>query len=179
MSSAKSDEQGIVGYVEHFEPTTIEGWAIRADNTLVRADRLFVTQADAATRHLKNHERASCFFRDRGYTEVVVGSMSQVRQAALFYQATEIVGIACAALTNLIYCRAGTKIAVLTPASMPALYFWDLAEHAALDFPIGYFPTVDPSWGIHSDFMVDLDALESLIAREGYVRDTGKAEVFR
>jgi hypothetical protein len=157
----------------------VHGESVLARNSPVRADRLFVTRSDAATRHLGNHEQVARFLKERGYVEVAVGSMSHLQQAALFHQATEIVGIAGAALTNLIYCRAGAKMAVLAPASMPALYFWDLAAQTGLDFQIGYFPAADPSRGIHSDFTVDLAALDQLTGPAGSTHDQEKKQVSR
>lgn len=155
------------------------GEEVLEGNSPIRADRLFVTRSDAATRHLGNHEQVSRFLRERGYVEVAVGSMSHLQQAALFHQATEIVGIAGAALTNLIYSRAGAKIAVLAPASMPALYFWDLAAQSGLDFRIGYFRATDPTRGIHSDFTVDPAALEQLISSEVSMSAPVEARVYR
>lgn len=128
----------------------------------LRADKLFVTRADAGTRHLANHAEVAGVLKEYGFVEVAVGGMSHLEQAALFHQAREIIGLAGAALTNVLYCRGGTRMTVLAPATMPALYFWDLASHVGVDFRIGYFPATEPTRGIHSDFRVGLPQLKEL-----------------
>lgn len=121
----------------------------------LRAERLFVTRSDAGTRHLVNHSEVARVLKGHGFVEVAVGGMSHLEQAALFHQAREIIGLAGAALSNALYCRAGTRLSVLAPATMPALYFWDIASQVGADFRIGYFPAQSASRGIHSDFFVE------------------------
>ncbi len=132
----------------------------------LRAQKLFVTRSDAGTRHLANHAEIARMLKDHGFVEVAVGGMSHLEQAALFYQAREIVGLAGAALTNVVYCRPASRMTVLAPATMPALYFWDLAAQVGVDFRIGYFPALSASRGIHADFIVDPSQLKSLAGLE-------------
>ena len=131
-------------------------------NAPLKAEKLFVTRSDAGTRHLGNHANVADVLKDHGFVEVAVGGMSHLQQAALFHQAREIVGLAGAALSNVLYCRAGTRMTVLAPATMPALYFWDLASQVGVDFRIGYFPAQSASLGIHSDFFVEPSQLIGL-----------------
>jgi capsular polysaccharide biosynthesis protein len=116
------------------------------------AERLFVTRADASTRHLGNHAAVATQLREAGYTEIAVGMLSHADQAATFDQARDIVALAGAAMANIVYCRPGTRITLLSPSTMSALYFWDLANLLSLDFRIGYFAPRQPARGIHSDF---------------------------
>lgn len=51
---------------------------------------------------------------------------------------------------------------VLAPATMPALYFWELASQVGVDFRIGYIPALAPTCGIRSDFKVDVSHLIGL-----------------
>lgn len=141
----------------------------------LRADKLFVTRSDAGTRHLANHAEVAGVLKDYGFVEVAVGGMSHLEQAALFYQAREIIGLAGAALTNVLYCRGGTRMTVLAPATMPALYFWDLAAHVGVDFRIGYFPALTPTRGIHSDFSVDVSHLAGIADSRNLETDSIRA----
>ncbi|MBT9596203.1 MAG: glycosyltransferase family 61 protein [Vitreoscilla sp.] len=124
--------------------------------------RLFVTRSDASTRHLNNHDEVAAELQRLGFTEVATGAMPHARQAALFAQAEEIVGLAGASMTNLIYCRPGTRVTVLSPATMSALYFWDLAAQLGLDFRIGYFPATQTQRGIHSNFSANWAEVKAL-----------------
>jgi len=145
----------------------------------LRAEKIFVSRSDAGTRHVVNHAEVAAALNEHGFVEVAVGGMSQLEQAALFHQAREIVGLAGAALTNVIYCRSGARMTVLAPATMPALYFWDLASHVDVDFRIGYFPATEPARGIHSDFRVDLVQLKDLAGWDNavpYSMRTGRVE---
>lgn len=141
----------------------------------LRAQKLFVTRSDAGTRHVVNHAEVARMLKDHGFVEVVVGGMSHLEQAALFHQAREIIGLAGAALTNVLYCRSGTRMTVLAPATMPALYFWDLASHVGVDFRIGYFPALTPIRGIHSDFNVDVSHLLGIADLRNLERDSMRA----
>ena len=137
------------------------------EKTLIRhapfkAEKLFITRKDAGTRHLINHANLADVLRCHGFVEVAVGGMSHLEQAALFHQAREIIGLAGASLTNVLYCRPGTRMTVLAPATMPALYFWDISAQIGVDFRIGYFPVETASPGIHADFLVDPTKLPEL-----------------
>lgn len=125
--------------------------------------RLFVTRHDATTRRLTNHDQVSQWLSARGFEEVTCGSLPLSDQIAIFRDAEVVVGIAGAAMTNICFCKAGTKVVTLAPDSMPALYFWDLAHHAQLDWRIAYFPA-DSAKGIHSDFRVDVETLQRSLA---------------
>jgi len=160
--------------------------ALAAAARIERPKRLFVTRADARTRHLTNHAEIAKRLSREGFVEVATGKLPFAEQVALFAQAEEIVGIAGASLTNLLFCRPGTKVTVLAPARMPALYFWDLASQGQLDYRIGYFPTAEApppkgkrwrAWlgqslgssarggtSLHQDFRVPVDAIGNLRA---------------
>lgn len=116
-----------------------------------RGKRLFVTRDDASTRHLTHHADVLAALQQHGMTPVTTGRLSHAQQARLFYEADEIVALAGASLSNLLYCRPGTRVTMIAPTTMPALYFWDLASQCELDFRVGYFPATHPSKGIHSD----------------------------
>jgi hypothetical protein len=128
-----------------------------------RSRRLFVTRHDASTRRLSNHAQVSQWLKARGFEELTCGPLPLAEQVAAFRAAEMVVGIAGAAMTNICFCEAGTRVVTLAPDSMPALYFWDLAHHARLDWRIAYFPA-DAVKGIHADFAVDLETLQRSLA---------------
>lgn len=124
--------------------------------------RIFVTRDDARTRRLINLKAVKAYLSGKGYEALNCGDLPFSEQVRRFDAAEEIVGISGAALSNLVFCRAGTRVLNLAPASMPSLFFWDLAHHAALRYAIGYFAAHGARGGIHVDFEVDLGALRTL-----------------
>ena len=125
--------------------------------------KLYVGRADAITRRISNPEVVARLLARRGFAEVRCGAMSLEEQICTFSAATEIVAIAGAALTNLVFCAPGTRVTMLAPATMNAGYFWDLACQAGLPIRIGYFPAQNEARGIHADFEVTPAQLERLI----------------
>jgi len=126
--------------------------------------RLFVTREDANNRHLRNHREVARALAAQGYTAVAAGKLSQAEQRRLFAGAQEVVGIAGAAMSNLIYCQPGTRVTVLSPDTMPSVYFWDLASQLGLDFRIGYFAAHRPADGNQSDFKPEPEIILDLAA---------------
>jgi capsular polysaccharide biosynthesis protein len=125
--------------------------------------KLFVACDDAATQRITNYPEVESFLVESGFTPISVGALDLATQVRIFANAGEVIGIAGAAMTNLLFCAAGTRITVLAPASMPALHLWDYATQSGHDFRIGYFPAQSSAARVHANFTVDLDALASLL----------------
>jgi capsular polysaccharide biosynthesis protein len=124
----------------------------QAEKPASAGKRLFVTRDDASTRHLTHHAEVLAALQRHGMTPVTTGRLSHAQQARMFHEADEIIALAGASLSNLMYCRPGTRVTMVAPTTMPALYFWDLASQCELDLRVGYFPATHPAKGIHSDF---------------------------
>lgn len=125
--------------------------------------RLFVACDEATTRRVTNYVEIERFLVDRGYTPITVAALDLATQIRTFANAGEVVGIAGAAMTNIVFCAPGTRVTVLSPSSMPALHFWDFAAQSQHDYRIGYFPAQTAARQFYSNFIVDLDALASLL----------------
>jgi capsular polysaccharide biosynthesis protein len=70
----------------------------------------------------------------RGFHALEPGSLSLEEQIAAFRGADHVVGVAGAAMTNIAFCRAGTKVTLLFPGSFPDTFFWFIATHKLLDY---------------------------------------------
>lgn len=125
--------------------------------------KLFVTCDDAAAQRVTNYAEIESFLIDRGYTPISVGALDLATQIRTFANTDEVIGIAGASMTNILFCAPGTRVTVLTSASMPALHFWDFAAQSRHDYRIGYFCAQTPARPFYSNFAVDLDVLASLI----------------
>lgn len=90
--------------------------------------KLFVSRAGARTRIVGNEEEIFSYLQDRyGYEWVSTVGLTLRQQAELFAQARSVAGISGAAMTNTIF-AAGAPLCYISPASMPNLFFVNLAD---------------------------------------------------
>lgn len=85
-------------------------------------------------RMLSNEEDICRRLVARGYEEVEPGAMSLEQQMAVFRGAERIVGVSGAAMTNIVFCKPGTKVTLLVPGAFPDNFFWFIATHKKLDY---------------------------------------------
>ncbi|HJS86867.1 MAG TPA: glycosyltransferase family 61 protein [Acetobacteraceae bacterium] len=85
-------------------------------------------------RTLSNEEEICRRLSAIGYQEVEPGGMSLEQQISAFRGAEHVVGVAGAAMTNIVFCKPGTKVTLLVPAAFPDTFFWFIATHRNLDY---------------------------------------------
>lgn len=127
--------------------------------------RIHVSRDDARSRHFYNHLDVVEALHGRGFEDVTTGRLTLVEQVALFAGAESIVGIAGASMTNILFAREGTPVRLLAPSTMPALYYWDIAEQLGLDYGIAYFETDEDDMvqGIHASFSAPVPQVLALL----------------
>ena len=96
------------------------------------ARKVYVPRAPAFTRDFEDEPAAAAALADLGFERTPTFGMTFEAQVALFRGATEIVGVTGAALTNILFCRPGTRVVVFSPASAAELLFWLIAEKRGL-----------------------------------------------
>ena len=121
--------------------------------------KLFVARDDARTRRLENQKEVENLLFQHGYERVNCGFLSFDEQVAAFSNADEIVSIAGASLTNMIFAPAKCRILCLAPVTMPAAMFWDLAHHKDQSLAFVFGPVADGEnhAGKNSDFSAPLN----------------------
>jgi len=131
--------------------------------------KIFVGRKDAATRQIANYDDVSALLCSEGFTEISCGELSFSDQVKHFSAARSVIGIAGASMTNIAFCNPGASVWALAPHSMPALFFWDMAHHAELEYQVAYFQGIERSAPVNKDedifanFTVDLSVLEKYI----------------
>ncbi len=95
---------------------------------------IFVSRGSGTGRSLVNEHAIVALCAARGFEIVQPGLDPIDEQAALFRQASFVVGVKGAALTNLLFGTAGATALVLTPADFPDPFFWDLCAHTGLRY---------------------------------------------
>ena len=96
--------------------------------------KLFITRGASPKRKLINEDSLWQKYRDKGFTKVDPGLLSLDEQISFFRDANEVVGVIGAALTNLVFCKAGTEVTIWVPDAMPDTFFWFLCQHLNLQY---------------------------------------------
>jgi hypothetical protein len=138
--------------------------------------RLFVGRRDARTRRLRNEDDVYSWLEPLGFEHVTAGRLSFSQQVETFAHAEIVVGVAGAALANIVFMPPGGRIILLSPDGMPALWFWDVASQAGHDSIFCWGPSSPGTpqsvvtgrgrgpWVKHADFTISRDQLEAALA---------------
>lgn len=132
--------------------------------------RLFVRRR-AGRRLLRNEERLAELARERGFA--VLGTEEMNDPEAVFAAADVVVGAHGAALANLVFCRAGTRVLELVPSDQAYPFYFTLAVSAGLAYDCVVGPSDGETPGRHPmapfvsshDFTVDEAAFEIALDR--------------
>lgn len=127
--------------------------------------RVFVGRSDANRRHLDNQaEIWEQVLLPLGFQIVRWDGQSIRSQAALFASAEVVVGVNGAALTNLVFCRPGTRVVVIHHPAYLSRWFYELAATRGLDY---YYVVGEPTphtarrW--NGDYAVNPSTLAALL----------------
>jgi len=143
---------------------------LQRDSLSTGERRLFVGRSKATTRRLVNEEEVAASLASLGYEYMEMDSLSVAGQARIFSQAREIVGVHGAALTNIVYCRPGTRFVEIANSRPPAVSYWAIADTLGLDYALCYGQLLgsvrwrEPHILNKHDFTVDLDQLKALVS---------------
>ena len=98
------------------------------------ARHLFVSRRDAKIRRMTDEGNVSAMLQGLGFVTFVPGQAAFAEQVAMFRGADVIVAVHGAALTNLLFCRPGTKIIEIFPENfIKSPYLW-LSVCLGLDY---------------------------------------------
>lgn len=95
--------------------------------------RLYISRADSLNRPLQHETALAAALESQGFETIVLSGRSLSEQARLFAEAAVVVGPHGAGLTNLGFCRPGTKVLELTPSHYFNSCFLGLSHIAGLD----------------------------------------------
>lgn len=100
----------------------------------------------------------------RGYVPFDPEGASAVEQAAAFASAERVIGCMGAAMAGSLFCRAGTRILYLAPATFPDPFYLDLAAARGHAYAVCYGTALDPRRPERSDYALDPDRLGAALA---------------
>ena len=134
--------------------------------------RIYISRAQANTRRLLNEDELMNFLNQLGFRRVFLESLSVAEQALLFANAEVIVAPHGAGLTNLVFCKSGTKVIEIFSPQYVNVCYWSLSNQVGLDYYYllgqGNHPPeyVDPHVG-NVDICVDINGLSDLFQLAG------------
>lgn len=95
--------------------------------------KLYLTRKNRA-RTIRNEDSLMAFLQEQGFLCVDPAELTLLEQIRLFKHADCVVGVMGAAMTNIMFCRAGTRIINLAPGNMPDTFFYFIAGLRGLDY---------------------------------------------
>lgn len=133
--------------------------------------RLYISRSYTANRRLINELELLKALQPWGFQTVYLESLAVSEQAALFAQAEVVIAPHGGGLTNLVFCRAGTKVIELFSPQYVYPCYWLISNWVELEY--GYLLGVMPEGRmLHqlfysnartADFLIDLDELKRLL----------------
>lgn len=133
------------------------------------APRIFISRSSGTARSIVNERELLRALRPLGFERYRLETMSLAAQIALFHRAECVIGPHGAGLTNLVFCRAGTKVVEIGTPFRPWACFYEIAHHRGLEYQLHMANPVrvrhfNPQTGVgDSDIRVDPGAVANLV----------------
>jgi capsular polysaccharide biosynthesis protein len=137
---------------------------VSAERVDERTRRLFIARQDASTRRLVNDEEVFSRLEPLGFEAVSPGGMPFDAQVRTFAEASVVVAVCGAALTNMVFMPPGGIVIMLLPSTMSGLFFWDIAHHRDIALSLIWGTNEGPATDRHADFRVDVEQLADSLA---------------
>ena len=134
--------------------------------------RIFVARRGRRSRAIVNESAVMAALAPLGFTPCRLETLPLAAQVAAFRRAECVVAPHGAGLTNLAFCRPGTRVIEIGTPYRPWSCFWEIAHHRRLDYHLHLARPVhvrhfDPTTGIgDSDLEVDPAALRDCVERQ-------------
>lgn len=126
--------------------------------------RLFIRRQ--GTRAIVNQSEVWKMLESQGFSEVALESLSVAEQIAVFAQAEVVVGVHGAGLSNVVFCRPGTRVVELMPSAWAMPCYWSVSRHVGLDYhrlDVTSVPVPGSPANASSEVRVDLESLRGLL----------------
>jgi len=125
---------------------------------------IYVTRGDHGARRLQNEDEVIALCRAFGLDIVQPENLTLMEQARLFRQASLVVGVKGAALTNALFCTGRTHLVVLSPGDFPDPFYWDLTASAGIGYSeiFGVLQGRDRLTG-HNAFTISIPSLRATL----------------
>jgi capsular polysaccharide biosynthesis protein len=136
--------------------------------------KIYISRSDANWRRLTNETELIEILLPLGFSVFSLSSLTVQEKASLFATAEVIIGPHSSGLTNLAFCRPGTKVIEIFSPLAVAKAFWLIASQRGLDYYYllgeGEILPKNNKWGkslMHVDISVNIDAFIQLLSLAG------------
>ncbi|NDY96315.1 glycosyltransferase family 61 protein [Wenzhouxiangella limi] len=139
------------------------------------ADKLYISRQDATARRVLNEAAVMHYLEQAGFTCIIPGNFSIEQQIKLFNRASVIVGPHGAGLTNLLFCKSGTRVIELFQEDFINPAFYKISREVGAHYlglvnpaqntsaqPCETIDVSDKSYH-RSEWNVDLDMLQAFL----------------
>jgi capsular polysaccharide biosynthesis protein len=134
--------------------------------------RLYISRGSAGYRRVLNETDVVRLLDRYGFKEAKFEAMSVRQQASAMASCEVIVAPHGGGLSNLVFCRPGTKVIEIFSPELVAGYFWKISAQLGLDYyyllgkgsPSSSDADYAQSWNAHTDIEVDLERLKETLA---------------
>lgn len=127
--------------------------------------KIYIRRSDAPYRKVCNEDEVTRFLAPRGFEILELGKMPFAEQIAKFAAAKLVVGPTGAGLSNIVFCTPGTKVVEMFSPEYVQDIFYQVAQHAMLDYDYLICPQRKPlacknsHEGLRTDMRIDLAVL--------------------
>jgi glycosyltransferase involved in cell wall biosynthesis len=149
-------------HLKHFQQRI----AARYADTVGPRNRRLLIERKGPTRKIDNFEQVQAFLSGHGFETIFLEGLSIVEQILLFQSAEFVIGAHGAGLTNLLFCKPGTKVIEFMPAVEMRPFFWMISEKLNLVHAVQFCPTVDGAC-FQASINVDIAKLQTLYRMVG------------
>ena len=127
--------------------------------------RIHIERGNVPMRRLANEKEVIAYLRQLEFVSLRMDGMTVASQARLFANATAIIGVHGAALTNLLFAQPGTKVIELFPPSAQEPGMFTAATHSDLDY---YYLLGEPgNQDRKFDVRINIEKLAALLRMAG------------
>jgi len=147
--------------VDRWRDILLDHYPVPPPSGRVPARRLFIGRKGAKLRRLKNEDEILAMLAKEGFEPFMPDANDQRSQIEAFRAADIVVAVHGAALTNLVFCRPGTRVVEIFPSNfIKSPYLW-LAAKLGLEYQ-GFFAGNGDYW---QAFEADAQDLQRLVWR--------------
>jgi capsular polysaccharide biosynthesis protein len=104
------------------------------DATCVTPQKIYISRKNAKYRKVINEEEVVFFLKSKGFEVIYSENYSFYEQVQIFQKARIIVAPHGAGLSNIVFCRSGTKIIECFDNNYINQCYWTIASHCRLDY---------------------------------------------
>ena len=152
--------------LEFLRDTFLDGYVERGTGR-----RVYISRGLASYRRIHNEDDVIQLLLQYGFQQLSMEGLSMQEQAQAMASCEAVVAPHGAGLSNIVYCRRGTKIIEIYSPELVTGFFWKLASQLSLDYyyclgkgsPESHEDNYFQSWDARADITVDLVTLRKTL----------------